>query len=112
MATMSQTETAFQLELEEAGFEGLTKKDVQDILDALSTTVERGLARKVTKVVKGKNRKVHDFVAVRGLGRFSIADRQARMGRNPQTGEAIKIAASKKLKLTITKPMRDSLGVK
>ena len=39
--------------------------------------------------------KTHDEVLVSGLGIFKIKDRAARTGRNPKTGEAIKIAAKK-----------------
>lgn len=60
----------------------------------------------------GKIRKVADVVVVRALGRWTIADRPARMGRNPATGETIKIKASKKLKIAAPKAMRDGLGVK
>lgn len=36
-----------------------------------------------------------DTVALTGFGAFSVRKRGARMGRNPQTGESIKVAASK-----------------
>ncbi len=36
-----------------------------------------------------------DKVTLSGFGTFSISNRAARMGRNPQTGEAIKVKASK-----------------
>ena len=39
--------------------------------------------------------KTHDEVLVSGLGIFKIKDRAARTGRNPKTGEAIKIPAKK-----------------
>lgn len=39
--------------------------------------------------------KTHNEVLVSGLGIFKIKDRAARTGRNPKTGEAIKIAAKK-----------------
>jgi DNA-binding protein HU-beta len=36
-----------------------------------------------------------DDVAIAGFGKFSVTERSARQGRNPQTGETIDIAASK-----------------
>lgn len=36
-----------------------------------------------------------DMVSLTGFGTFSVRERQARMGRNPKTGESIKIKASK-----------------
>lgn len=41
-----------------------------------------------------------DEVSYPGLGKFSRVDRKARTGRNPQTGEAIKVKASKAPKFT------------
>lgn len=41
-----------------------------------------------------------DTVGITGFGTFSVAKRAARKGRNPATGEAIKIAASKTPKFT------------
>jgi DNA-binding protein HU-beta len=48
-------------------------------------------------------------VVVRGLGRWKVDARPARMGRNPGTGETIKIAASRKLKVLPPKAMKDEL---
>jgi DNA-binding protein HU-beta len=51
-------------------------------------------------------------VAIFGFGKFKIADRKARKGRNPQTGEAVKIAASKNLKFEQAKVIKDMLNTK
>jgi DNA-binding protein HU-beta len=45
--------------------------------------------------VVSKSLKKGDEVAITGFGKFSVAKRAARTGRNPQTGETIKIKASK-----------------
>jgi len=63
----------------------LTKADSQRALD--------GLINATTKALKKGDR-----VALVGFGSFSISKRAARMGRNPQTGKAIKIAAKKVVK--------------
>ena len=61
---------------------GITKSQADDVFNsligAITTSLKRG--RKVTIV---------------GFGTFSVAKRKARTGRNPQTGEPIKIAARK-----------------
>ena len=44
-----------------------------------------------------------------GVGKLVVVNRKARMGRNPQTGEAIKIAAKRVLKFRIAKAMKDSV---
>jgi DNA-binding protein HU-beta len=48
-------------------------------------------------------------VAVSGFAKFARVDRAARMGRNPQTGEPIKIKASRKARITPLKAFKDSV---
>lgn len=68
-----------------AGASGLTKVDAKKALDAFV---------KVTS----KELKAGGRVALVGFGSFSVSKREARTGRNPQTGKAIKIAAKKVVK--------------
>lgn len=49
-------------------------------------------------------------VAIAGFGTFEVVDRPEREGRNPQTGAAIKIAASKAVKFKPGKGLRDNLN--
>ncbi len=51
-------------------------------------------------------------VSLFGFGKFKVAERAARKGRNPRTGEAVKIAASKNLKFTPARPLKTSLNAK
>jgi len=64
---------------------GLTKADSKKALDALVKTASITLK-------KGEN------ITLVGFGSFSVAQRSARIGRNPQTGKEIKIAAKKAVK--------------
>lgn len=61
---------------------GLSKADAARAVDSLLTTVEKRLR-------KGED------VSITGFGKFSVAKRGTRTGRNPQTGETVKIKASK-----------------
>ena len=61
---------------------GLTKKAAAEMVDALFDTV--------AKSIKKEKR-----FSYPGFGTWTVRERRARMGRNPQTGEAIKIKASK-----------------
>ena len=72
----------------------LTKKQVVDVMDQLLT-----LATKEAKNV---------FV-VPGFGRLVLANRKARMGRNPQTGEPIKIPAKRVVKFRLSKSLKDTV---
>ena len=64
---------------------GLTKADAKKALDAFVTAT--------TGALKGGDR-----VALIGFGSFSVNERSARTGRNPQTGKEITIAAKKVVK--------------
>jgi DNA-binding protein HU-beta len=75
---------------------GGAKKDVEAWLDAFVETLTH-LLRKGEKI------------NIAGLGIFKVADRAARMGRNPRTGEAIQIKASKKLRFTPSKVLKEAV---
>jgi DNA-binding protein HU-beta len=46
---------------------------------------------------------------VSGFGTFAVSERKARTGRNPKTGEAIEIPASKSAKFKAGKSLKDEL---
>ena len=50
-----------------------------------------------------------DEIAISGFGRFVVKERPAREGRNPRTGEALKIPASKSLGFKMSKPVGATL---
>jgi len=56
-----------------------------------------------------KNMKKGNKVRITGLGIFQVRKRAARMGRNPATGEAIKIKASKKVAFRPAKELKESI---
>lgn len=51
-----------------------------------------------------------DKVAIAGFGTFEVGDRAARTGRNPRTGEEIKIPASKQARFKAAKGLKDALN--
>ena len=75
---------------------GLTKADAKKALDAF------------VKATAGALKK-GDRVALVGFGSFSISDRSARTGRNPQTGKPITIAAKKVVKFKPGSDLNDSV---
>lgn len=54
--------------------------------------------------------KAGDEVKIIGFGNFSVAKRAASQGRNPRTGETIKIAASKSPKFKAGKGLKDAVN--
>ena len=75
---------------------------------AVSNKVARQLLDSVAEEAIKEVKKNGVFV-VPGLGRLVRVDRKARMGRNPATGEAIKIPAKKVVKFRVAKAARDAI---
>lgn len=75
----------------------LTKAQAGDALNAVLDSVGAAL-------------KDGDKVTLIGFGTFSVSKREARSGRNPQTGETIKIAAKNVVKFKPGKELSDSVN--
>ena len=75
----------------------LSKKDAEKALKAFTDVVAEELK-------KGEK------IQLVGFGRFEVAERPARTGRNPMTGKTIEIAASKAPKFKAGKALKDSLN--
>lgn len=75
---------------------GVSKKQAQILMEGLVTTI-------VGSVKKG------DPVKIPDLGTFKKVQSKARMGRNPQTGEPVKIPARKKVRFTVAKSFKEQV---
>ena len=80
-----------------AGEAGISKKEAGEALKAFTGSISDALA-------KG------DSVPLVGFGTFSISERAARTGRNPQTGATIQIKASKAPKFKAGKMLKDAVN--
>ena len=74
----------------------MTKKDVEKVMSALFSSIEEAL-------------KNQEKVQLVGFGTFEVRDRKARTGRNPQTGEEIKIPASRVPAFKAGKTLKDAV---
>ena len=74
----------------------MTNKQVKEFLDLLAETAV-------------KETKKNNVFVVPGIGRLVKQERKARMGRNPATGETIKIAAKKVVKFRVAKAAQDAI---
>ena len=74
----------------------LPKKQTEAVLGDLVTLTTRHLKR-------------GDKIRLTGLGILQVRKRAARMGRNPATGEAIKIKASKKVAFRAAKDLKEAV---
>ena len=59
-----------------------------------------------------KHLKKGDKIRLNGLGMLQVRKRAARMGRNPATGEAIKIKASKKVAFRVAKELKEAVSLR
>lgn len=74
-----------------------TKKAAQDAVDCVFSTITKALKKK-------------ESVALVGFGTFKVGKRKARTGRNPQTGEEIKIKAKSVPKFSAGQALKDAVN--
>ncbi|MCM3387313.1 HU family DNA-binding protein [Ureibacillus chungkukjangi] len=77
--------------------ETITKKELEGFIDDVFTAVEQAL-------LDGYD------VTLGSIGKLKQKERAARIGRNPSTGESIDIAASKNIKLDLSKGFKSELN--
>lgn len=75
---------------------GLTKITANKAIAALFDSIQNSLRQ-------------GDKITIAGFGTFEVADRAARQGRNPQTGEAIAIAATRMVKFKPGKGLKNAV---
>jgi DNA-binding protein HU-beta len=75
---------------------GVSKREIEEILNE-------------TIALVAKNLKKGQKIRLVGLGILQVRKRAARMGRNPATGETIKIKASKKIAFRAAKELKESI---
>jgi DNA-binding protein HU-beta len=91
-----ETVSTRQLAVALAEKHGLSKKQGNEIMDDLAGLITKQLKKGVR-------------IRLNGLGILQVRKRPARMGRNPATGEAIKIKASKKVAFRVAKELKQSV---
>ena len=76
---------------------GLTKKDTERVVNACLDAITAALSE-------------GDKVQISGFGTFEVKDREARIGRNPHTKEAIEIPATKVPGFKASKTLKDTVA--
>ena len=93
-ATMAKALSKSQIAASLAETVGLTKKQAVQTLEALVALAYKNAKNSFT---------------IPGLGKIVLVNRKARMGRNPATGETIKIAAKRVVKFRVAKAAKDAI---
>ena len=88
--------TLRQLATEAADAHGLSQKQANEVLSGTISAI-------------GKHLKAGAKIRIAGLGTLEVRKRAARMGRNPATGEPLKIKASKKVAFRASKELKESV---
>ena len=82
----------------------MTLAQSHDIPKSQVSAMLTGMIKEITKHLKKGKR-----IRIGGLGILQVRKRPARMGRNPATGEAIKIKASKKIAFRAAKDLKEAV---
>ena len=73
-----------------------SKAEAERVVEALFDTIASALKR-------------GEEVSVAGFGKFTVKMRKAREARNPKTGEAVKVPASRAVKFSVAKALKESV---
>ena len=87
--------------------------EANKVLKETGKSVTEGVVGEVIKAevtVASNALKNNDTIQISGFGTFKVSKRDARTGRNPQTGEAIQIAAKRVPKFSAAKALKDILA--
>jgi DNA-binding protein HU-beta len=87
----------------------MTKSQIADYI-AKKADIKKKLAVQILEDLAAlAYKEAKNTFTLPGLGKLVLVNRKARMGRNPQTGEAIKIAAKKVVKFRVAKAAKDAV---
>ncbi len=89
----------------------MNKGELVDYLALELRTSRLQASRVLDTVIAGirKGLREEDSVTITGFGTFEVKSRKARMGRNPHTGEPIRIAAGRRVGFRVGKTLRQSV---
>ncbi len=91
----------------------LTKSQITDKVAEKAEISKKLAAQILNDLAELAYKEAKNTFTIPGLGKLVLSSRKARMGRNPQTGAAIKIAAKKVVKFRVSKAAKDAIfGVK
>lgn len=76
---------------------GFSKKEATELVELVFAEIKRTLAS-------------GESIKLSGFGNFNVRQKKARIGRNPQTGDAIEITARKVLTFSVSQVLKDALN--
>ena len=90
----------------------LTKSQIVDHLAQKAEISKKVASQVLEDLANLAYKEAKNTFTLPGLGKLVLSSRKARIGRNPQTGAAIKIAAKKVIKFRVSKAAKDAVLAK
>jgi DNA-binding protein HU-beta len=87
----------------------MTKSQIADTLSKKVNVPKKTAVQFLDELAGLAYREAKNTFTLPGVGKLVLVNRKARMGRNPQTGEAIKIPAKRVVKFRVAKAAKDSI---
>lgn len=87
----------------------MTKSQVEDSISKKTGVPKKNVKEVLAAVAELAYEEAKNTFTIPGIGKLVLVERQARTGRNPQTGEAIQIPAKKVVKFRIAKACKDEV---
>lgn len=87
----------------------LTKSQIAEHLAEKSGLTKRAMVQVLDDFAALAYREAKNVFTIPGLGKLKLANRKARIGRNPQTGKEIKIPAKRVVKFRVVKAAKDAI---
>jgi DNA-binding protein HU-beta len=87
----------------------LTKSQIADHLAKKSGITKKAAGEILNEIAQLAYKQAKNSFTLPGVGKLVLVNRKARMGRNPQTGEPIKIPAKKVVKFRVAKACKDAV---
>ena len=87
----------------------LTKSQIAEHLAEKSGLTKKAMVQFLDELAALAYREAKNVFTIPGLGKLKLANRKARIGRNPQTGKEIKIPAKRVVKFRIVKAAKDAI---
>lgn len=86
-----------------------TKSQIVEHLSQKTSLPKKSVTQFLDELMALAYKEAKNGFTLPGLGKLVVVNRKARTGRNPQTGEAIKIPAKRVLKFRVAKAAKDSV---
>ncbi|HET7451501.1 MAG TPA: HU family DNA-binding protein [Thermoanaerobaculia bacterium] len=87
----------------------MTKSQIADHLAKKTGVTKRVATQFLEELAAIAHKEAKNSFTIPGLGKMVLVNRKARMGRNPATGEPIKIAAKRVVKFRVAKAAKDAI---